>query len=109
MVLIEIVCPRCERHGDVAAARLSGILMCFACGFAELIRDGVRKIRAHDDDGIVDTARPKLKRGPWKREITPRVQRCLEALGYWIGCGEGAISDPECVSPCNFSVSHPAS
>jgi hypothetical protein len=79
MALIEIACPHCQRRGYVAADRLPGVLQCSGCGIAELIRDGMRIIRAHYDDSVIDTpklkmpAKPKPIRKSWKRQLTPRV------------------------------------
>jgi DNA-directed RNA polymerase subunit RPC12/RpoP len=49
MALVEIRCPRCSRHGYVAADRLPRVLRCSRCGAAELI----------SGDAVTD-AKPKL-------------------------------------------------
>jgi hypothetical protein len=68
MALVEIHCPRCQRLGYVAADRLPRTLQCSGCGAVELIRDGMRKIRGHED--AITDAKPKLTR---KRVLTPRT------------------------------------
>ena len=77
MALIEIVCPRCGRHGYVPGTRLPGVLVCSQCRLARLVRQGQQTIRSRtaaqiNADGVPYQPKEASKQTR-KRVLVPRV------------------------------------
>jgi len=77
MALIEIVCPRCGRHGYVPGTRLPGVLVCSQCQLARLVRQGQQTIRSRaaaqiNADGVPYQPKEASKQTR-KRVLVPRV------------------------------------
>ena len=74
MAFIKVCCPQCSHRGDVAVARLPGILSCSACGRVDLVLAPIEEITA----APIDTAKKtKVLRGPRKRALSPGGKRIL--------------------------------
>jgi hypothetical protein len=81
MALVEIVCPRCDRHGYVAGNRLPGVVICSQCQLARLVRDGEQRIRSRtaaqiNAEGVPYQPKAAAKQAR-KRVLVPRVPRAI--------------------------------
>jgi hypothetical protein len=73
MPLLAIACPRCQHTGYAGADRVPGMLHCSRCGFARMVRDGVREIRSPNAAALnAADHQPKRPRGARKRRLVPR-------------------------------------
>ena len=71
MAFIKVVCAGCSHRGYVAVARLPDFLSCSACGQVDLVAAPIEEIE--ESTARVNTAKPKERRGPRKRVLSPRV------------------------------------
>jgi hypothetical protein len=76
MPLLEICCPRCHHSGFISADRVPGVLYCSHCEFANMIREGVRAIRAQPLELVEVKPRPspepKRQSRSHRQALTPR-------------------------------------
>jgi hypothetical protein len=72
MAIMEIMCPRCARHGFVSADRLASIPHCADCGLARMVRSGGKVVRSHLAANIdAHDDKPRKPPGTEQRVLVP--------------------------------------